>query len=87
MARRFARGDARSDIEAAWEDAAGSREKVALALRDDRRADLGGWLDRPRRRAAMQVIGSGSHDGLVRDPIGAVGDVAVLIKDLRTGRR
>jgi hypothetical protein len=42
MARRFARGDARADIKAAWEDAPGSREKVALALRNDRKADLGG---------------------------------------------
>lgn len=71
MARRFARGDARGDVEAAWEEATGSREKVALALRDDRKADLGGWLDRPRRRAAMRVIGSHGHDGLARDPVGA----------------
>ncbi|MGH7393639.1 MAG: hypothetical protein ACREM3_29920, partial [Candidatus Rokuibacteriota bacterium] len=87
MARRFARGDARADIEAAWQNATASREKLALALQDDRKADLSGWLNRPRRRAAMNVISSGSHDGLTRDPIGAVADVGVLIKDLRTGRR
>jgi recombinational DNA repair ATPase RecF len=87
MARRFARGDARAEIEAAWQNATASREKLALALQDDRKADISGWLNRPRRRAAMNVISSGSHGGLTRDPIGAVADVGVLIKDLRAGRR
>jgi hypothetical protein len=88
MARRFARGDARAEIEAAWEAATGSREKLAIALNDDRRADIRGWLANGRRRqAAMGVIGSGSHDGLTRDPIGAVRDVSVMVEALRTGRR
>ncbi|NEE03783.1 AAA family ATPase [Phytoactinopolyspora halotolerans] len=84
MARRFGRGDRRADVERAWEDTRTSRQALALALRDDARADVNGWLRRDRRLdAAMRVIGRGAHDGLLGDAAGAVDDVRLLVARLR----
>ncbi len=88
MARRYTRGEARQEVEATWEKAHSTRERIALAVRDDARADIEGWIGaRPRRRAAVRVIGSSSHAGLDRDPVGAIRDVEVLVNDIRADAR
>jgi recombinational DNA repair ATPase RecF len=87
FARRLGRGDARSDVEQAWDDAKTARRHLALALRDDARADLTTWTNPGRRGNAMRVIGRANHDGLDGDALGAVDDVAALIRDLRAATR
>ncbi|NDL60415.1 AAA family ATPase [Phytoactinopolyspora mesophila] len=84
-ARRYAHGIGRDDVEAAWDQARTTRQRVALVLHDDPAADLRPWIARgSRRNGAMQVIGRDSHHGLERDAVGAVGDVRLLVDDLRS---
>ncbi len=84
MARRYGRGESRDAVETLWEDAQTARQRIALAVRDDPEADVGGWINgRDRRRAAMAVVGSSSHAGLDRNPIGAIRDVEDLVSDIR----
>jgi recombinational DNA repair ATPase RecF len=88
MARRYARGERREAVEAEWQDAQTARQRIALALRDDAGADLDRWLgERPSRRRAAAVVGRASHEGLERDPRGAVRDVEDLVRDIRAGAR
>lgn len=88
FARRLGRGDQRREVEQAWDDARTARHHLALALRDDAKADIDAWVNRGRRRSdALHVIGKGGHQGLDRDALGAVEDVAVLIRELRADAR
>jgi ABC-type lipoprotein export system ATPase subunit/energy-coupling factor transporter ATP-binding protein EcfA2 len=84
MARRYGRGESRADVEAAWAVAQTSRDRIALAIRDDAEGDIRSWLEAGRRRrSAMWVVGSSSHAGLDRDPIDAIRDVEALVNDIR----
>jgi hypothetical protein len=88
MARRYARGERREVVEAKWQDAQTARQRIALALRDDAGVDLDRWLgQRPSRRRALAVVGRASHEGLQRDPRGAIRDVEDLVRDVRAGAR
>ena len=88
MARRYGRGESRESVEKTWQNAQTSKQRVALALRDDAAADLRGWLDAGgRRRSGMRVIASSSHAGLDRDPVDAIRDVEVLVSDIRSAAR
>lgn len=88
MARHFAAGDQRVDIEEAWQAAEGTSRRIALALHDDKEADLSGWLDAERwRRPARQIVTRATHDGLTRDPMGAVRDVGRVVEDLKACAR
>lgn len=88
MGRRYGRGERRDDVETAWQDARTTRQRIALALRDDASADVERWLgERPSRRAANAVVGRASHEGLRRDARAAVRDVEALVRDIRAEAR
>jgi ABC-type lipoprotein export system ATPase subunit/energy-coupling factor transporter ATP-binding protein EcfA2 len=88
MARRYGRGESRVAVEAEWEQVRSTRERVGLALRDHAKADINGWLAaRPARSPALTVTGTAAHEGLRRDPLGAVRDVERLITDIRADAR
>lgn len=84
--RRIGDGASRQDIEAAWNAATTPYRRIALALRDDRKADLKGWFEaRGWREEARKVIGTGVHAGLRHDPLTAVRHVERLVKELQAG--
>lgn len=88
MARRLAAGHQRVDVEDAWQEAQKTSQRLALALRGDKEADLTGWLDAERwRRPGFQVVTRGAHEGMSRDPVGAVADVKRIVADLQASRR
>ncbi len=83
MARRFVSGHRREDVEATWQGAQKTNQRIALALRDDTKADLSAWLDaKDWRRPARRTVSSGAHEGLVKDPLTAVRQVESLVKDI-----
>lgn len=88
MARHFAAGDQRVDVEEVWQAAEGTSRRLALALHDDKEADLSGWLNAERwRRPARQIVTKATHEGLTRDPVGAVLDVERMVADLKASAR
>ncbi|WP_154663639.1 ATP-binding protein [Saccharomonospora iraqiensis] len=88
MGRRFARGDARVDVEDTWQAADRTQQKLALALHDAPEADVSGWRNRARHRGnTYALVVRNVHTGLRRDPMDAVRDVEKTVADLREGAR
>lgn len=86
MARRFTAGHRRVDVEDTWQRAETPSHRLALAVHDDKAADLGAWLNgKPWRRPGRQVITKSAHEGLRRDPLGAIRNVERIVHDLQVG--
>jgi hypothetical protein len=87
LARRFTAGADRQEVERQWQEATKWRQRVALALHDDRDASTDAWTSaKPWRKAALGV-GNAVHDGLRGDPMGSVRNVEDTVDDLQAGRR
>lgn len=77
------------DVEAAWQNAGTTRQKVSLAVLgqsgDNQAMDR--WASPPYRKFALGTVGPGMHNGLKAglDPRDAARDVERLVKDLRAG--
>ncbi|MDQ1247510.1 MAG: hypothetical protein QG597_1880, partial [Actinomycetota bacterium] len=82
FARRLSIGAGRTDVERVWSGARRTRQKVALAVKDDAEADLGSWLSSRSHGPALTACSSRSHDGVTGDVCGAVEAVAHLVRDL-----
>lgn len=81
---RFRAGTPRVEVERVWQGAPRTRQRLGLALSGDADMNLSPWRDRkPWRRTALGIVGSGAHDGLRSDPIGALRDVQRLVQELR----
>lgn len=88
MARRFAAGAARVEVEDTWQNASKTSRKLALAVHDDNAADLSAWLDsKPWRRPAHTVVTKAAHEPLRKNPRAAVDEVERLVGDLEAMRR
>lgn len=86
LARRLSSGQDRTSVEEAWMDTHRTAQRVALAVYDDKDADLNRWLGaRPWRRPALRICTKDVHEGLTRDPLVAVEDVKKMVDDLRAG--
>ncbi len=85
--REFGKGVARPEVEAAWEAAATTRLRVALALDLTDTAAVDKWADgRPARRATLAVVTKGIHVG-VHDFVAAIDSARLAVADLaKTGR-
>ncbi|TDD70269.1 recombinase RecF [Jiangella aurantiaca] len=84
FAGRIQAGAPRTEVEQVWQDARRTRQRLGLALSGDAEMNLSSWRARkPWRRPALDVVGSGAHDGLRSDPIGAIRDVQRLVQELR----
>jgi hypothetical protein len=84
--RQLAQGKSRDMIEKEWDEALQTSHKIAYALYGDSTIDLGPWLAKSgRRRGAMGIVGRAVHEGLTRDPLGAVNDVRLMIEDIEAG--
>lgn len=85
--RRLGAGCDRTTTEKAWHDAPRTRQRVALAVQDDTKADITQWTKRkPWRSATLAVCGPGAHEGLKTDGLSVVEDLRKTVDDLRTGR-
>lgn len=88
MARRFTAGDARAVVEQTWQETTSTSQRLRLALRGDKEADLSAWLNKDRRRrSGRDVVTKEVHEGLRGEPLDAVRDVERLVTDLRAGAR
>jgi len=84
LTRRFSAGDDRMAVESAWRDAHTPRQRVALAVHDDKGAALDDWIAaKPWRKVAMAIAGEGVHRGMRGDPLSAVRDVERAVGDIR----
>jgi ABC-type lipoprotein export system ATPase subunit len=62
--RRHRAGDAREVIEAQWLESKTTQQKIALAIHDDRTANVSGWREqRVHRKSTMSICGRGAHQG------------------------
>lgn len=87
-ARAHSAGIAREAVESTWAETRNQPKRIALALYGDADRSIDKWLDgEPYRRPAVQVVGRGVHEGMRRDPKGALRDVERLVADLRAGAR
>lgn len=85
---RLTRGAVLPDVEAAWEQAATTRQKIILAAFGEPRdnQELESWAGtRPYRKSALRSVGAALHSGLRADVAahGAVQDVEKFVADLR----
>lgn len=87
-ATRLTRGEALDDVEAIWNDAHGTSQRVSLAIHDDVRP-LDDWLRTESRRKALGVATSGFHKGLYSgtDPRDAVHHARRAVEDVRSGAK
>ncbi|WP_257225921.1 AAA family ATPase [Rhodococcus opacus] len=62
--RRHIAGDEREVIEAKWLESKTTQQKIALAIHDDRTANVSGWrAQRVHRTNTMSICGRGAHQG------------------------
>jgi hypothetical protein len=63
--RRHMAGDAREVIETRWLESKTTQQKIALAIHDDRTANVSGWREhRAHRKSTMSICGRGAHQGV-----------------------
>ncbi|MGV0742662.1 AAA family ATPase [Mycolicibacterium sp. XJ870] len=82
-AKAFAQGWTRSAVEEDWEEAAGTKRRMALALHPQDSAAVDKWVSGgPARKATMAVVTKGVHSG-VSDFKAAVNAARLTVDDLR----
>jgi DNA repair exonuclease SbcCD ATPase subunit len=84
--RRLTKGDNRHQVEDAWADALTSRQKVALALFDAKRADLVKWSRPQYRQRVLRLCGHDTHHSMTSAPEEAVADLGKAVDDLLSER-
>ena len=87
-ATRLTRGDALRDVEATWNDAHGTSQRVSLAIHDQVKP-IDDWLRTESRKKGIGVATSGFHKGLYSgtDPADAVHHTRRTVEDLKAGAR
>lgn len=87
-ATRLTRGEVLDDVEATWNDAHGTSQRVSLAIHDDIRP-LDDWLRTESRKKCLGVATSGFHKGLYSgtDPRDAVHHTRRTVEDVRAGAK
>lgn len=84
---RLAAGATHGEVEAEWDAARKTRDRVGLALYGEAR-QLDTWLDKGAyRRRGLGVCTSAVHNGLRGDPLAACEDVEKMVRDIRAGAR
>jgi hypothetical protein len=86
FAARISRGDALADVEATWNEANGTRQRISLAIYDEVMS-LDGWLRTESRRKGLGIATSGFHQGLHASPEDAVYHAERMVDDVRDGSR
>lgn len=85
-ARRLTTGAVRGDVEAEWQRARLTRQRVQLAV-DPHGTNLDAWLSgKPWRKSGLGICTSAAHEGLRTDPLGAVQRVRELVADIKAVR-
>jgi hypothetical protein len=85
-ARRLTRGDSLGTVEATWNDAHGTSQRLSLAIHDEIKP-LDNWLRTESRRKGVGVATSGFHRGLYSgmDPRDAVHHARRTVEDVKAG--
>lgn len=82
-ARALAQGRPLFRVEELWDEATTTRQRIALALHLDPKAEIGGWTNGSQARSRMmKVVTAHVHDGTT-DPLGDFEDTKVAVSDLR----
>lgn len=87
-AARLTRGDGLAEVEAVWNDAHGTSQRVSLALYDEIRP-LDDWLRTESRRRGLGVATSGFHKSLNAGtaPVDAVYHARRMVDDVKAGAK
>ena len=87
-AARLSRGDALAEVEAVWNDAHGTSQRVSLAVYDEVRS-LDDWLRTESRKKGLGVATSGFHKSLSAGtaPSDAVHHARRMVDDVKVGAR
>lgn len=80
--RRLTAGIDRHQVEAAWTSALTSQQKITLALRDSKDADLSKWRRIPHRQRVLKLCGHDAHHSMIGTPVAALEDLGRSVEDL-----
>jgi recombinational DNA repair ATPase RecF len=82
-ARALAQGRPLFRVEEQWEEATTTKQRIALALHLDPKAEIGGWTNGNQARSRMmKIVTAHVHEGTT-DPIGDYEDTKVAVSELR----
>lgn len=83
----LSKGQTHAEVEAAWNSAAKTSDRVSLAVHGERK-DLGPWLSKAGyRKFALGVCGPAMHAGLDGDPLEACRAIEKLLVDVGSGAK
>lgn len=87
-ATRLSRGDSLADVEATWNDAHGTSQRVSLAVYDDVKP-LDAWLRTEARKKGLGVATTGFHNSLHSGvgPADAVYHARRMVDDIKAARK
>ncbi|MEJ1107178.1 MULTISPECIES: AAA family ATPase [unclassified Kribbella] len=84
--RQLTGGAKRHEVEVAWTHTRTTRQRVALAVHDDKAANLNKWSASGYRKRALLLCGSDAHNGMNGSPKSALDDLRRTVDDLLDGR-
>lgn len=79
----IAAGGERQQVESTWDQLTTLRQRLAMAIKGDKKADIRAWLGSGRRSEAVDVCNRGVHVGSGGDHAEEVRAVRTAVKDLR----
>jgi ABC-type hemin transport system ATPase subunit len=79
----IAAGGGRQQVESAWDELTTLRQRLAMAIVGDKKAEIKAWLGSGRRSEAFTVCNRGVHAGSIGDHAEEVRAVRTAVKDLR----
>jgi hypothetical protein len=81
--KAIAAGGDRTSVESTWDELTTLRQRLAMAIVGDKKADIKTWLGTGRRSEAVAVCNRGVHVGSSGDHAEEVRAVRAALKDLR----
>lgn len=87
FSHRVSKGEALHDVETIWANAKQTRDRVSLAIYDEKRPNLDSWLRMPYRNIGLGCVTTAMHNGLAGPPLNAVEDVKRMVEDIREGKK
>jgi hypothetical protein len=82
FANQLSAGTTRDKVEATWESALTTSNKVALAMVGDKSASLNSWQRGPYRSRILGICRRGVHEGLTGSADSAVDDLRRTVDDI-----
>jgi recombinational DNA repair ATPase RecF len=87
FSKQLSKGTPRDEVEAAWDSATTTSNKVALAVFGDKSSNLNNWRRTAYRHRILGICSNGVHNGLTGPADGAVDDLRRAVDDILGQRK